>query len=655
MSYNSEPDSEYVAAFAERQKKRWGTQQKFDTAAYKLYAKKNPLDVAEAKSQAGKNKIRHLRTGFAGMQIDRDTSTLSPLCTFTFAPPDSSIENERHASYLLEPWVAAAYEQSQIEPVTDQCRKDLRLYGRFWMSVFPLPGLWADDDMDKMVAELCACMENGSDEKKVKALRREIEEYKHEVFPIRTQHCDAATTWPLLSVERRVPEVVQIRKLTVEEAVADFGEEELPEDFANANAESEIELYIYANWYWTCSVLAKPSGGLFRSRWNRDSKTETNMVRKWKHNFGANPFILAEANLAPRNDEGVRWKSALFDYQDLIEAMDEALSDWRHNNRQNTLKGLLWKISRESRQITDPEQLQHLEQVFKYEPGEDIPMHIDEGVEELPSAQINTQVVQLTQWLDEKNMMLTLDPTQRGKLLSGQSQVAYTTGLQVARQILRPYAAAIVEADKQWVDRAFRCVGRLSEEYPDAPDKVYVVHGKMGKIGVGPVDVTGWARLAQPKFTSNIEMNENAMMDLMVAAEKAHIPPQIALERWGNFDNPLEILDLMDKWQIRQALLGDLIQRAKEIAVVLAGKVPAQDLATLAQNVASLPPAAQMMLAQQGVIPGSPGAMPGGGPGTVPGSPGAMMQGMGNERRAGVPQAPSETAASAMVPGPVVQ
>ena len=589
------------------------------------------------------------------MQIDRDTSTLSPLCTFTFAPPDSSIENERHASYLLEPWVAAAYEQSQIEPVTDQCRKDLRLYGRFWMSVFPLPGLWADDDMDKMVAELCACMENGSDEKKVKALRREIEEYKHEVFPIRTQHCDAATTWPLLSVERRVPEGVQIRKLTVEEAVADFGEEELPEDFANANAESEIELYIYANWYWTCSVLAKPSGGLFRSRWNRDSKTETNMVRKWKHNFGANPFILAEANLAPRNDEGVRWKSALFDYQDLIEAMDEALSDWRHNNRQNTLKGLLWKISRESRQITDPEQLQHLEQVFKYEPGEDIPMHIDEGVEELPSAQINTQVVQLTQWLDEKNMMLTLDPTQRGKLLSGQSQVAYTTGLQVARQILRPYAAAIVEADKQWVDRAFRCVGRLSEEYPDAPDKVYVVHGKMGKIGVGPVDVTGWARLAQPKFTSNIEMNENAMMDLMVAAEKAHIPPQIALERWGNFDNPLEILDLMDKWQIRQALLGDLIQRAKEIAVVLAGKVPAQDLATLAQNVASLPPAAQMMLAQQGVIPGSPGAMPGGGPGTVPGSPGAMMQGMGNERRAGVPQAPSETAASAMVPGPVVQ
>ena len=650
MSYNSEPDSEYVAAFAERQKKRWGAQQILDTRAYKLYAKKSPIDVAEAKSQAGKSKIRHLRTGFAGMQIDRDTSTLSPICTFTFAPPDGSIENERHASYLLEPWVASAYEQSQIEPVTDECRKDLRLYGRFWMSVFPLPGLWADDDMDKMVAELCACMENGANEKKVRALRREIEEYKHEVFPIRTQHCDATTTWPLLSVERRVPEVVQIRKLTVEEAIADFGEEKLPEDFTNTNAESEIELYIYANWYWTCSVLAKPSGGIFRKIF---SKTETNMVRKWKHNFGANPFILAEANLAPRNDEGVRWKSALFDYHDLIEAMDEALSDWRHSNRQNTLKGLLFKISRESRGLTDPEQLAHPEILIKDEPGENVVMHSDEAVEELPSPQINTQVVQLTQWLDEKNMMLTLDPTQRGKLLSGQSQVAYTTGLQVARQILRPYAAAIVEADKQWVDRAFRCVIRLSEEYPDAPDKVYVVHGKMGKIGVGPGDVAGWARLVQPKFTSNIEMNENAMMDLMVAAEKAHIPPQIALERWGNFDNPLEILDLMDKWQIRQALLGDLIQRAKEIAVVLAGKVPTQDLATLAQDVASLPPAAQMALAQQGIIPTPAGAP--GMPGTTPGSPGAMMQGMSNERRAGVPQAPSETAANALVPGPVLQ
>ena len=614
---------------------QWDLQQKIDDEAYKLYRKKQPLDVAEPRRDAEKIPVRPLRTGLAGRLIDQDVSILAQTPTFRVNTPPNKRDVYRleiHASNTLEPWLNGAFDQSQVEEVWLQQIRDLRLYGRGWSNLFVLPRLWADDEFKELVAKYLRAI-SSHNEDHIATAQEAIEDFKRDNFPIRWQYADARATWPQISTERRLPEIVELREMTIGDIAADYSASALPEGAdPDDHNQSSLRVFVYTNWVWTATLV-------------EHSKT---LAHKWKHNLGMNPYILMETNIQPKGSM-VRWKSALYDHADMFEAEDEVLSDLRHNHRRNTLAGHLFTLDPILRSTESPDVMAHPEKLMEYSPGDDISLWKGENVGLLPAPMVNPQSLTYLEFINTLIQSIALNPVEAGRILSGVSAVGFTTALQAAQRRLDPFSNAIIRAAKDWAKLAFRSVARFSTEFPDAPDTIYVTRAKGGAVGVTPHDVEGWESLIQPKLSSMLPINENAMMSLAAAAQNLQIPPQYVLEHYLNIENPEDIIDGWERWKIREALLADKIQKTLMLAGELAQTMPETNAGDLAARIANLPPAAQLGI-QMG---GGPGGSPAG-PGTQPGSLGALEQGMSNQRRAGTPQQPSETVATEIAPQGIV-
>lgn len=638
MSFNSKPDTEGIPKFAERMREQWAVQRRLDDRFFDLSQKQKHVSAADLGGKdAGKPPLKALHTGYAGIVIDRDTAVISVPPFLRVNAVGMSIEKENHASSKLEPWLQGAWRQACVEPVWDRQVRDLRLFGRGWSSVLLLPRLWSSEDEEygKLVGEWLTAVEKG--DKKAAELEERIEEFKEENFPIRWQHADARVTWPQISKERRLPEVVELRSMSAAEIEADYGEDALPSGASTEGSDGAQmhDVYIYSNWVWTATMV---KGG-------------SELARIWKHNMGRSPYVLAEANIVPDNDDGIRWKSSLFDYEDSIEAQDEVMTDLRTLHRRYTTAQPHITVDPQLRLNSDPAAMAQPEKHIKFSTDEPYVSLKGEEVSLMPTPTINPASIPYMQQLQQYNETMTLNPIEQGRVLSGLSGVGFVSALQAAQTDLGPYKRALDQAANEVGELFFKSVWRLSEEYPDAPEEIFVVHEKSGKVGVTPADVKGWDKLIQARSNIMLPINRNTMMDLAVTGfDKLPLAPEFILEEFLQIENPLEQIRRWSRWRVYLALEQDRIDKTKQLAGELVGKIPMGSLNELAERIAMLPPAVQQVLLTRSMGGAQAVGPTGAGPGTVAGSAGAIRQGLSNVGRTGVPQQPSETAATQVMP-----
>ncbi len=673
MPYDEKPDAEYVQKFAKRMLPgRWSAQDTLDEKVYKMVRRQTELDGAIGSNAQGREvRLRALRTGITETMLSHDTATLAPEPTISFANPESDYNLQQKIDYVLEPWCAGVSRQAQVEEVHLQAIRDLRWFGRSWRAILPLPRLWTDKKYTGYVKELSKLTDsiassksggnNGLNEQR-REVKAKIAEFKRRNFPIIERYYGARLVWPQLSVERRLPEAVIVRRMTLADIKSDYGDDALPgpdRAYSDEHSTEERDVYIYFNHYCQVTVVG--------------SDSDPKQAHYFEHGMEKNPLILMETYILSDDPSGIRWLPPYEPLGDLVEALDEIMTDLRLNHRENTRTPLVFSADPEVRQQTNPEMMGTPEKMIKYQPGGIIGKYTNEDLEIAPVPIIQPQSLELMSSIKDQLQLQALNPAEYGQLKGEQSAVGIATTLQNLNRRLDPYAATIEKAELERVDSMFECVKVLNKDFPDDPDKVYVVTEKHGRIGVGPKDVEGMAELAKVRIPDLLPINKNQALDLHIGAvQNGYFDPEFSMENFMGIENAGKVIKGWKAWQVQVALMEDLITRVKQYAGMLSAAVPQASIPEIAQQLTTMPPAALAPLASRGLVPGMEGMQPAGPlggpmpmppppmdpmaaagmPGTVPGSPGALMQGASNVRRAGTGQAMSEVGANQIVSGP---
>lgn len=616
MAYNTVPTATYIHDFAERMQEEWGAQARVDEKAFKeAVTSLKPVEAAKFSPEGQGPSIRPLRMGFGAIAHKRNLATIAVPPFLRLNTPESG-EDVRRLGSKLEAFLQGVWQRAPIEDVWTRQVQDMLIYGRGWSCLWANPRLWADKNYAEMVDDYDKLVEAPEKDEERRDIRRRMSVYKERNFPIRWLHADASSTWPQLSKERYLPEVVEMRKMTVEEIKADFGDRALPEGQRDGRGSTLLSVLVYTNHYHTAVVI--------------DDVNDARLGPSWKHDYGMSPYIMAEGPILPSNTEGLRWTGTLYDYMDALEAFDQVMSDIRNLIRRYTLAPMLLQKNMDMRAQHGDTEIEYSSSrpIIELYPGEDMKLG--------PTPVMNAEVGRFVEFLQNYVMTLLLNPAQRGHLLSGTSAVSFATALQAAQVVLNAYTIPLQAAAVYWGKLAFRSIEILGET-------VTVVHSKAGRISASPKEVAGCGDLLQARIATTLPINRNAQMNLYTAAVNNGFPPDIAMELYLDIEAPEKVLDRAHAWKIRQALESKQIEQVLMLASELAQRFPAPDLAGLAQGVANLPPAAQAALAERGMPALGPG--PGPGPGTVPGSPGALAQTQSNQRRAGVMQDMSQLGA----------
>ena len=653
LSYNSKPDAEGIVKFGEAQAKFWAPQTTRDTEAWELFDNSYAMDIATQKEQQTEDapEIRPQRSGFIGIATDRDVAILTQPVQFIF-DSDGNTSDKEHVDELLEPWINRAVQLAQVEGLVDeQAIHDLRLFGRGWRCVELLPRLWAEDEYGELVeayARVAKQMARASDSGLMAKLRvrmgdmeEEMEEFRAENFPIRVRYADARATWPQISKERRLPQVVEIYDTTVAEVVADYGEKALPVtpgDYYNDH--TALKLYVYNNWKWSAVAIGtgQEGGGARLAR------------EPYEHGLRRSPCVLMETRALNTSAEGIRWKSSARDFAATVKAQDQYWSDAMNLMRRNTTLGLYANLPADA---TEEEVKSMGDLKIRLGPSNDVfPYGIEPKLK--PAPVLHPQYLETArQWIDY-NQQYTMNPDLSGVMRSGQAAVGFIASLQAQqRAFLGPYTKIITQGAREEAQLVLMQVVQLSREFPDAPDKVTVVgaRGSKGKLAVGPSDVRGWIQLVRAVAPDFLPVSENALLDLaQKAASLGVFHPEFWMETYMHVQDPQAKLRRGRVWQIQQAVFEqNVLPRAVELTKALSTQMPQENAAALAELIVGLPPAAQEVILQQRGL-ASAGGVP---PGTQPNTPGAAVQAGANEARTGVMPAPYQTEATGFMPTPL--
>ena len=96
-------------------------------------------------------------------------------------------------------------------------------------------------------------------------------------------------------------------------------------------------------------------------------------------------------------------------------------------------------------------------------------------------------------------------------------------------------------------------------------------------------------------------MSENQQMQLAQGAMNLNLPPDFIMERYLNIENPDQLTQRWYRWQVRLALMQQVIAKTQAYAGELAQQLPAATQAGLAERISNLPPEAMAALAQNKV------------------------------------------------------
>lgn len=589
-NHRTKQTAEYIIKFAKRMETYWQPQRKDDDRIYDLMHSANRLEVAEPEFQAGKTKIRPLRTGKAAIANARNTAILSSPPTVRFNPTDSTdIDSKLHAS-KLETFIAADWWQSQVGEVYHGQVKDLDGYARGWSNKFPLPRLWASEEYRDMADELIRLQAQRSDaegdtkdlDKEIKALDKRMEDYLAEYYPLRWRKMSVRDTYVDWSDDIYLPEVVECLKMTGSEIERNYGYD-IPGD-----GSQDCEVYRYHNHAWTQTVVNYGEG---------------ECVHEWEHGLGIQPCVLMEINIVD-DEKGKRWRSPYLDYIDMLETEDELYSDIRHSVRRNTLAGPLFKINVRERNIDDDVKVggRGIGEAIQYKPGEPLFLRIDEDYGLAPAPVVSRDVISLLEGVQAYNDELVLNPIDRGQAQANVSAVGFALQSETSRSRLDPYSIGVEKGVRHWTRVTIRSAIRIMEEFKGAMDKIPVtaprgIH-KGKEVEISIKDLEGWEKQAQPRISMTTPTNQTQAMANATSGLNLPVPPDWLLEQYLNVENAEELLERWMDWQVITALTTQRVEMVQQFSGDLAAQSGATSIQGLAQDIGELPPEALMALQQ---------------------------------------------------------
>lgn len=614
MAYDTKPTAGYVRDFARRMEAQYQRQTLVDKEVMKLEAMQQFIAAAKTPNSPGPG--HSLRSGIWNQLVRRDAAIATIEPYVRFSPPNPQDEADRRHSSLLEAWANSALKKSGLTvTVRELMARSLIGYGRCWTHLCYDPRVWGDSDMNDATDRLLE--DPGNTE-----IRKEIEAYKRDRWPFRLRYVDPIGTFSYsFNGTRHLPEVIEIRKMTAEAIRSEYGID------VEGDSRTEIEVFQYANWEWEATVVGRDNPQMARE--------------PWEHDLGKNPYTLEESNLMPVNQYGIRWFPALFHAKEMIEAFDEALSDWRTNTHENAIGIMVQSYDPDHYELT-PEMLGRPE-VVPMEPGGTIAKWNTDTFDLAPTPTLTREHGEFRQFLYSFIEQNAIQPILQGETKSGDSQTLIAGAVGLAERKFSPAISAIKAGQEDRVVTLLRGVGALNRDYPAIPDKVWIFDSFKGKgaIGIGPKDVIGWENAIQARGEPAIPLDEHRKWSIAQIKIGLGIPETQVFEEAG-YEDPEAIVRLGMKEKGRRAVfeqvvLPTIIQRATAKATE---PTPAQ-----ASQLAGMGPGspgleafmAQMNAGAPEVPPGMPpdAGMP---PGT--GGNGNLLQAASNIARAGVPQTP---------------
>lgn len=575
--FNTDPrtDAQYVGKLKSTLESRFSGQRALDSKMLDVYLQKHRIEGREPAPEVG---LRPVGTGFAGLLVDQDAAVLAGDVSWRVYPRGGA-QAERHASDVLEPFVQTAFKvlQSDAE-VWMPMIVDSRIYGRAWaIGPLPAPMFWGTDDLKEMYKRL-----EGEEGEKKQSIRDEIEDYYAGNFPIVWRHWNARDVFCTWNERAQPSELIYTRKMYSGDIVDRWGDV-LPKGRKYKDSE-QIDVLDYVNGKYLAVVVA--------------DKNDPQVPHVWEHRMGCVPVTFADAGRLPDNEQGWMWAGAAFHIREMIHALDDTLTDMRTLVRESPTSPPVVYLNVEARG-----QLEGWPSNIQVKQGETVNLLTDERIERAPVPQVNIDAYQL---FDRLQSIANMVGVRRDALIgtgpSGQSAVHLNEANQIAKAELKRAHQGLQRGATRFAKLLFKSVTALSQEYPDAPDKVTIRPAdpklKSKAISVGPLDVKGWDELVEASIDLNLPINENAqVLNYQLATESMMLDPLSARERYGRIENPAEIDDKRHEWQWGEAIA----QLATNVLLARAGQGLENvqvDAAELEAKLAAAPPFAQEVFAR---------------------------------------------------------
>lgn len=672
MPYDTEPDAQYIYDFYTHKSGYWAQQQTLDVLWRDMVMRQ-----AEARPDVhvlvgDTKKPRPLMMGYASQLVALNTNAMAQKPTLRFNPMSKKLTELRDIDRRLTPGYNAIWEMSQYgTKAWRRAWEDVGVYGRGMLTVNLKPYLWAERGYKKLASEYTSVVKQmGQDNSdldylsgQATGIEKAMAKYEREPqnFPIRMNWFDAHGALLEMNGDRPIPEGVLERKLTEGEFVNEFGEDSLPERYQSdpslldraknaalkligrggaslAGSEDEITVLEYYNYqYYGCIVADKGAPALLKP--------------VWEHGMGENPIVLFENELFPANPYGFRWRSTLFDYQDVLLALDTIISDELYQARRFTRGkvGYFIDAMKRMQSSTAPaaNAMANPDVLIKDDPNSGVQVfHMGESVQPIPTPPMSEQVADLRNHLTQYAHTIALKPVEEGRLPNPQtSAVGMAIQLDQSKDRLHPLE------DERSVGA--KKIGRLFTMAIINMDKVYggkitVHHNKHGEITLGASDVDGYSSLMEPVFSGMNMVNESQKLrDAQVKIRDIGMSPPTVMRDDLNVGNPHEEINNRRQYETEERLFQLRLQQLDQIMMQLAQKgMPANEAQELGEMLMDLPPEVlelamaegyidpmqlQMPPQQQQVAIG-PEGQPGGG--TIPGSTGSVLQAESNVARA---------------------
>ncbi len=640
MPYNTKPTAEYVHKFAKERMDFWGKEQQTqDEFFWAMYMRRGKDKLTVQHITGDIEKPDRLQTGYAAQMVDHDLVATGMLPTMRISPPVDTIKERKKIDGQLEPWLNGVTRQF-MRPWRNMAR-DVRLLGRGYMVVSPLIRLFSEGayaDKSKKLASLArkyTTNENGDGGQiyeEMSGILAEIEGYEKDPsnFPIRATYYDARCTYPVIDEERPWSEIVHVRKMTAKQIINEYGPSKLPSGRTEDDS-AEVNVLHYWNYEWYACCIG--------------DEGDPKMVSVWHHNLGENPVVVQEGDLFPEGVQGLRWKSSLFDFSDVLQALDVSLSDIMHIQRRGAFNQVVVELDPEARHanVDDPRAVGHPEQLIKISPN-DTHIMVYKGekfsLSPVPTASQDTWL--LVNWFNQYANTIALRAEEQGRLPNSQtSAVTYAIQLDESKRRLHPVLEEMDMVARKMGRLVIKSAQRFLEEFPQAK-KIYVHTARAGALGCSATDLKGYEALVVPRFGDVTGVNESQKIRNAQVKLALGIDPMTVYQEDLGYENGQVMVERSQKYRLQEAVFQATLEQVKQIMQQLMTQMPAGAANQMANQLPQLPPEVMEILMEEGLLaplqmpqPQAPTPMALG-PGTQPGSLGNASQILSNMGSAGV-------------------
>jgi len=496
--------------YCEEAKAEWTSQKAHDDEMKDLYLQKFNVpvtDPAQVAARAARDKdtnqdLEAVALGRGGQMVDQDSHLISVMWTHHVNAAGDSIPAVERATKLEKFCDGATLRMEELapEPQMPKLRKDLILYHRAVLTVFPVPDAWADDRF----------LQREKEKDKDYELRRELE--LRRAFPI-VWRCWSAPDCYFQWYGDGNYAVVRYRQMKAGEILEEYKYDEKTKVGAKRLSERYGQSGISAKENLTVVEYLDPEHYFL---FNMDDQ-ET--LKNWDHGMGVNPAVLFTGPATPENDE-IHWGGALLHARHVLKAHDEAISNIFTNLRRDT-RALTVVYHDPKLEAPGPARGRPKKKTLK--PGGQEDLWIGEKIERVGSAASNQDYGIA---LNESRRAIEDIALRRSHLQAMKSDVTGTaTRLagEFVQMEMSDYAGGIRTGGRKVAIRIFHAVRALEADVADirsetTPEKVYVRYeGKeeeTEEIAVTAAEVENYDDLVQVRWEFRTPSDQRSLFDM---------------------------------------------------------------------------------------------------------------------------------------------